>query len=425
MFNSDKDSSIDARRPKQESTAGKSHAKVDARAQCGGFRTREVDAVDLPFPNKPVIHRRTPKMQVKLDLHDFEEMSLSTKQRGHLMPQQYNFSDIGNTTGSLNSKKDLHRLPTEHHQITGTIHAKELMLQEKLWRVGEKIRQTIHSESAGIAAEDKHKTGEDMLCRGRTERRDAPTTAQITKHQRREPARGRDMSEEESLSDDFKQPKNKQYQRTEDGVKNKHAIQYARWGVHRNEMTVVQNKLSLQNADKVKRDENNSGDWEAIDEYSKDNKVPLGDKGWTSEKKYRERLHENSLHEQQNMPQMSVQKSAHRPAAKDQRGAGRNHSGESSLPLVSSSSRCSQQEQAEPVVMNTTDDSHQLLPCKFCNRTFKMERRDKHMQICSKTNASKREVFNSFLNRTKGSNLEHFLKTHTRSKTQEVSLFNA
>ncbi|XP_071780286.2 zinc finger C2HC domain-containing protein 1A [Centroberyx gerrardi] len=67
----------------------------------------------------------------------------------------------------------------------------------------------------------------------------------------------------------------------------------------------------------------------------------------------------------------------------------------------------------------STDTQLQLLPCEICGRKFSAERLEKHLKICEKAQQSHRKVFNSYNHRTKGTSLEEFLKTHTRSHTPE------
>ncbi|XP_054469240.1 zinc finger C2HC domain-containing protein 1C-like [Anoplopoma fimbria] len=69
----------------------------------------------------------------------------------------------------------------------------------------------------------------------------------------------------------------------------------------------------------------------------------------------------------------------------------------------------------EPRQEDSTDSSLQLRPCKICNRKFASERLHKHVQVCEKVNQSHREVFNTYRNRTKGSAIEEFWKTHSKS----------
>lgn len=101
-------------------------------------------------------------------------------------------------------------------------------------------------------------------------------------------------------------------------------------------------------------------------------------------------------------------KPAHSLPTEKHRGAGG-----SSLPPISNPSRSRQHELRSP------DASFELLPCTICNRNFLSGRLEKHLQVCKKLNQSRRRVFNSYVNRTKGSAIEQFWKTNSRSKTLE------
>ncbi|XP_048829799.1 zinc finger C2HC domain-containing protein 1C [Brienomyrus brachyistius] len=66
----------------------------------------------------------------------------------------------------------------------------------------------------------------------------------------------------------------------------------------------------------------------------------------------------------------------------------------------------------------------QLLPCKHCHRSFAAERLERHLKACEKVHHSKRKVFDSSKYRAKGTDLEEFMKTNTRSKTPEPKKSN-
>ncbi|KAK3563778.1 hypothetical protein QTP86_034501 [Hemibagrus guttatus] len=65
------------------------------------------------------------------------------------------------------------------------------------------------------------------------------------------------------------------------------------------------------------------------------------------------------------------------------------------------------------------DADFQLVRCEVCNRKFKEDRLEKHISICQKTQKPKRQVYNSSQYRAKGTELEEFMKTNGRSKAPE------
>lgn len=71
---------------------------------------------------------------------------------------------------------------------------------------------------------------------------------------------------------------------------------------------------------------------------------------------------------------------------------------------------------------SSSDTEVQLVPCKVCNRHFTEDRLEKHISICQKTQKPKRQVFDSSKHRAKGTELEEFMKTNGRSKSPEVRL---
>ncbi|KAJ0009031.1 hypothetical protein NQD34_016446 [Periophthalmus magnuspinnatus] len=109
----------------------------------------------------------------------------------------------------------------------------------------------------------------------------------------------------------------------------------------------------------------------------------------------------------------SQQKSSCRLAIGDRDMAGKTLHEELILPQDSSSP-------PQELELESTDKNIQLFPCSICKRNFMQDRLEKHMQICEKVKKAKHPVFDSLLHRTKGSAMEEFLKTHTRSRTPEV-----
>ncbi|XP_015463381.3 trichohyalin isoform X1 [Astyanax mexicanus] len=65
------------------------------------------------------------------------------------------------------------------------------------------------------------------------------------------------------------------------------------------------------------------------------------------------------------------------------------------------------------------DATGQLVPCEICNRCFAEERLEKHIRICEKLQQSKRKTFDSAQFRAKGTELEKFMKTNIQRKAPE------
>uniref|UniRef100_A0A8C7TAP9 C2HC/C3H-type domain-containing protein n=1 Tax=Oncorhynchus mykiss TaxID=8022 RepID=A0A8C7TAP9_ONCMY len=66
----------------------------------------------------------------------------------------------------------------------------------------------------------------------------------------------------------------------------------------------------------------------------------------------------------------------------------------------------------------------QLIPCRICHRKFAAERLEKHLQVCERMQRSSRKVFDSSKYRAKGTDLEEFMKTNSRTKSPEVRKSN-
>ncbi|XP_035529430.1 uncharacterized protein LOC118336803 [Morone saxatilis] len=418
--------------------AGRRHGNVYTQAQHG---VRRADGLDQPFPNKPVSHRRplNTKTQDSLDLNDFEKIHITKQPKGSLSPQERHSN--GETTASQYPRKDPLRLPRGELQMAKAIYAKELMLQEKLWRVEEKIRQKIQTDRA-----DDQKSEEERHSRGQ-----APTKTRMSELQRREPVRNRETIKQERRQEDVKQLRKRQDQRNEDRKRNTREEEGVR--LARRDTEVAQSPQSHRKGRKgtdeiIVRGEEVSGElnesrWENVKERTRrkggdeqdygiwggvkaekqmepeKNTTSMGDKVWTREKKYVERTCKEiyGSDDEEYLPQTSQQKTSHRAATENHRGEGRQ---QALLPPVSSPSRSSRPEQGELDLKDGTYDGLQLLPCRTCNRKFARKRLETHVQICKKVKQSQRQVFNSYVNRTKGSAIEEFLKTHSRSKTPEA-----
>ncbi len=408
----------------QYNIAGKRRDNVCTQAQHGVVPSRRANGVDQPFPNKPVSHRRpvNPRTQDSLDLYDFEKIAISKQPRGPLSPQEHHPNGTRETADSQHPRKDSHRLPSRELQMARAIHAKELMLQEKLWRAEEKIRQKIKRDSVDAAASDDRKSEEERHDTRRAERGKARTKSRMSEQQRREPVRSREMMMQGRRQEDVKQLEKRRDQRSEDRMRNTHEEERATW----KRREVVRSPQSQRNRGKGTQERKKimafGGETGVKSQDGTEEAKEAKNKGWTRKKKYMERTCKEmySSDDERDMPQMSQQKTSHRAATENHRRAGKTPSGEPRLPPVSSPSHSSRPEQGELRLTESPGTGLQLLPCRLCNRTYASERLEKHVQICKKVKQSHRQVFNSYINRTKGSAIEEFWKTHSRAKTPEV-----
>ncbi|XP_060919581.1 zinc finger C2HC domain-containing protein 1C-like [Labrus mixtus] len=413
---------------KRHSPQGRMHGSIYTQAQRGVVAGRRADQDSQPFPNKPVSHKRpdNPKTQDSLDLSDFEKITITKQSRGPLPPQERH-SDGRDTTGSRHPRKDSHRLPSGELEMTRAIHEKQLVLQEKLWRVEAKVRQKIQRARDDAAQKDDYDQGQ-------SERGKIQTKTRFLEQQRREPVRSRGLMIQDRGQEAVKQQmmrdrmrhadeEERAWRRRETEVEQ--FERKGRQGTH--EITVrkreVRGKQNQPRWDNVKEHtrrkgsfERDDGNWGERDGRSKEKakerqqSTSHGDKDWTREKKYREDMQRelsNSDREDQ-IPRINQHKTSHQTATQNHRGGERNLYEEQLLPPASSSSYSSRQEEQE------------VLPCKVCGRRFTSQRLEKHVLICEKLKQSNRQVFNSFANRTKGSDLGEYLKTHSSSRTPEV-----
>lgn len=88
-----------------------------------------------------------------------------------------------------------------------------------------------------------------------------------------------------------------------------------------------------------------------------------------------------------------------------------------SKPTTTASSRM-----ATAAVMQKTSatPAENMAACRICSRHFNVDRIEKHQQICEKTAAKKRKIFDASKHRVKGTEAEQFVKRGVRSTTKST-----
>lgn len=74
----------------------------------------------------------------------------------------------------------------------------------------------------------------------------------------------------------------------------------------------------------------------------------------------------------------------------------------------------------QPRITDEIPNDFQLLPCTVCNRSFESKRLEAHVRICRKVSTSQRPVYDGKRHRTKGTELEQFLRTHRGAEATKV-----
>lgn len=74
----------------------------------------------------------------------------------------------------------------------------------------------------------------------------------------------------------------------------------------------------------------------------------------------------------------------------------------------------------QPRITAEVPKDFQLLPCSVCNRSFESKRLEAHFRICGKVSTSQRPLYDGKRHRTKGTELEQFLKTHSGAEPTKV-----
>nr|XP_046268255.1 golgin subfamily A member 6-like protein 22 [Scatophagus argus] len=374
------------------------------RQQHGAVHDSRADGVDNPFPNKPVSHRRpfNPRIQASFDLGDSEKITVAKQPRGSLSHQKYHSDDIRHTTTSQYPRKGSQKLPRTELQMDKAIYAKELVLQEKLWKVEEKIRQRIQRDSTDAAAGNGQKSEEERHDRRQAERGKVQTKNRQSEQQMREPVRGREVMTQERRQEDVKQVTKRHIQRSEDKMTNTHEEERARGKRRETEvaqMSNLQRKESKETHEVTVHEQEVNGElnklrWKNVKKHTRKKGGDEKDQDiWGNTGVKLHDVAEKAKERKQNITSIGAP--------------------------VSSPSQRGRQEQEELRLRDSTDDDIQLLLCKICNRKFASKRLEVHVQICEKLKQP-RHVFNSYVNRTKGTAIEEFWKTHSRTKIPEV-----
>lgn len=74
----------------------------------------------------------------------------------------------------------------------------------------------------------------------------------------------------------------------------------------------------------------------------------------------------------------------------------------------------------QPRITAEVPKDFQLVPCSVCNRSFESKRLEAHFRICRKVSTSQRPLYDGKRHRTKGTELEQFLKTHSGAEPTKV-----
>lgn len=75
----------------------------------------------------------------------------------------------------------------------------------------------------------------------------------------------------------------------------------------------------------------------------------------------------------------------------------------------------------QPRITAEVPKDFQLLSCSVCNRSFESKRLEAHFRICRKVSTSQRPLYDGKRHRTKGTELEQFLKTHSGTEPTKVA----
>ncbi|XP_072313893.1 zinc finger C2HC domain-containing protein 1C-like isoform X2 [Eucyclogobius newberryi] len=297
--------------PPERSGDGKSILKL----KHGESTSRDI--AEKPFPCKPVCHKRL----VKSTSHDLDLEKKCVTRKAQNVPN------------STSQDKDSSRLDAAELKMTKAIREKQLMLQMKLWKVEDALRERLQRDNVGVNDYKGNQTVEKKHYERKQE-----LVNPDTKTKKKTEVRGSEMLTERQNPKQYKFRKDTITQISE---------QSAKWDeIHVGETL-------------TKKEESRASFW---------------DRGNAAGR---------TLHEELVIPQVSSS-----PSWKPE--------------------------------LESSDKNAQLVPCDICKRKFLRDRLEKHMQICEKVKKAKRPVFNSFLHRTKGSALEDFWKTNTRSRPPET-----
>ncbi|XP_062325558.1 zinc finger C2HC domain-containing protein 1C [Osmerus eperlanus] len=422
---------------------------------------RKVDGVDRGFPLKPVYHKRSVSAKDEVQrlpvpsvpslsggLREYSGRSGKTENRKPQAISYPSFEDYNNGkdyTGSQQLKGE--RLPDEQRRLAKEIHKKELMIQNKLWMTGEKLKIQRERVASG---DDKHRREERYTRRPAEEINEWVQNKVSDEQRRRDVERGGQarMKKEKSLRrektlEDTEWPREKREEMNKDRRVQKTPVEdWERWEIRDKET----NTRPEWNTERRRRERGVYVDmndkeirlerekkllwhrWEKEQARAEEERRKLAeeDLDWQRENQWersRERYvrRDGKRREKDLAPRGKIQENGHQKPA--HRGTGSSRSPESSSTSVSNPQSNRPRRDALRLEQ-TCDDIPLLIACKICQRNFLAERLEKHHQVCEKMQKSNRQVYDSFKHRAKGTELEEFMKTNTRSKTPELKKNN-
>ncbi|XP_073682723.1 uncharacterized protein zc2hc1c [Garra rufa] len=360
---------------------------------------------DKLFPLKPVLHKRAFSLSNVTKPEHQERLYSCLTDQAALRHQQ----KVQRKLDALNSDYQVRKNQTKSYEreqkLLKEIHSKEMMLQEKIFKAEETLRRVEKERKDKRYLDTYYSNGYDNW----HEERDRYES------ERRE-FRNDDMDRWEK------------WERGINGGKVERSRESAKWKPLTSEMTTAHKLQEMRERDEYKHTAKHRS-------REMSNGRRERGMGWDNVRRRRE-MHNLYLDsEDEELCDVRI------PHSPDSVRRGRSHLKherrehkdglyqltsklmKEGVPDKNPSQRGKRLQQVELSLEESPDNPHQLVPCNVCHRCFARDRLETHMKVCQKKRPQ-RKIFDMSQYRAKGTDLEEFMKTNSRSKTPELKKNN-
>ncbi|XP_016133780.1 trichohyalin [Sinocyclocheilus grahami] len=367
-------------------------------------------ASDKLFPLKPVLHKRAYSLSnVTKPEHQERLYSCLTDQAAVRHQQKVvRKLDALNLIGRTNqTKSDMDREQKLEAQtwLSKEIHSKEMVLQEKIFKAEETLRRVQKERKDSAMRDERNKRYSDKL---KEDNRFYSSGYGDWAEER-----DRYGNEKWEFRDDMERWG--EWERGINGSQLERSKDSAKWG---------QQPLMLEMAKARKLEE--TREWDEYEHIAKHRSREMSNRqnmGWDNVR--RRRATQNLyLHNEDDVrkPNLSDSERRDRPHLKHER---REHK-DGSYRLASKLTKeavpeRNPRQRGKRLELSLEEDP--VIPCDVCHRCFARDRLETHMRVCEKKRPQ-RKIFDMSQYRAKGTDLEEFMKTNSRSKTPELKKNN-
>ncbi|KTF88568.1 hypothetical protein cypCar_00030131 [Cyprinus carpio] len=371
-------------------------------------------ASDNIFPLKPVLHKRAYSLSnvTKPEHHERLSSCLTNRHQQKVVrkPDALNSDYVTGRTNQTKSDVDREQRLEKQTWLSKEIHSKEMMLQEKIFKAEETLRRVQKERKDRAKRDEREKRYSEKL-----------------KEDNRFCSNGYGDWDEErdryhrEFRDDMERWE--EWERGINGSQLERSKESAKWG----------QPLMLEMAKAHKLEE--MSEWDEYEHTAKHRSREMSsgrNMGWDNVRRRRatQNLYEDEDHCDVRNPNLSDSVRRDRSDLKCERRE--NKDGlyrlasklmKEAVPETNPRQRGPRLQQVELSLEEDPDAAHQLIPCDVCHRCFARDRLETHMRVCE-NKRPQRKIFDMSQYRAKGTDLEEFMKTNSRSKTPELKKNN-